>query len=102
MGVWEILIPKCSNEGVEYSVQYHQAWDKKVREITGGITILKSAKGHWVNPEGRLLIEDMIPVRIYCTEKNIDKIIDFTMEYYNQDTIFAYRTSNKVKIRKRK
>ncbi len=101
MSVWEILVPRCSNKGKEYPVKYHQAWDRKVREIAGGITILKAAKGHWINPRGKLLVEEMIPVRIYCTEKDIDKIIDFTIDYYNQEVIFAYRISNYTKIRHR-
>jgi len=102
MGVWEILIPRCSNNCREYSVKYHQAWDKKVREIAGGITILKAAKGHWINPKGKLFVEEMIPVRVYCTEKDIDKIIDFTINYYKQEVIFAYKISSKMKIKHRK
>ena len=44
----------------------------------------------------------MIPVRIYCTEYQIDKIIEFTMVHYDQEAILAYRISDKVKLVNRK
>lgn len=98
-GLWEILVPRCSNKGVEYPVEYHRVWDEKVREIAGGITILRTAKGHWINPTGRIFVEEMIPVRIYCTEESIDKIIDLTMGYYEQEAVLAYEISRNVKLR---
>ncbi|MBI4448362.1 aminotransferase class V-fold PLP-dependent enzyme, partial [Candidatus Woesearchaeota archaeon] len=30
-----------------------------------------------------LFVEEMIPVRIYCSEENIDKIIELTLQHYN-------------------
>ena len=100
--LWEILIPRYSNEVVEYSVEYHHSWDKYVREIAGGVTILRTAKGHWVNPEGRVFQEEMIPVRVYCSEEELDRIIDHTLEYYAQEAVFAYEVSSNVKVRTRK
>jgi len=61
--LWELLVPRYSNGGKEYPVKYHQEWDEKVRVIAGGITILKTARGHWINSEGKVFIEEMIPVR---------------------------------------
>jgi len=29
---------------------FHQTWDAKVRKISGGLTIMKPAKGNWVSP----------------------------------------------------
>lgn len=46
--MWEIYVPVVSNEGKEYSLEHHKQWDEKVRAISGGLTILKSAKGQWV------------------------------------------------------
>jgi len=100
--LWEILVPRYSNDGIEYSIEYHQSWDKKVREIAGGITILRSAKGHWVNSKGKVFIEEMFPVRIYCSEKDIEKISNYTLEYYEQEAVFAYLVSSNVKITQRK
>lgn len=100
--LWEILVPKYSNEGIEYTVEYHQKWDEKIRSIAGGITILKKAKGHWVDSEGKTFIEEMIPVRIFCNEPDIEQIIDYTLEYYHQEAVFAYEISSNVKIKNKK
>jgi hypothetical protein len=100
--LWEILVPRCSNDGKEYDIEHHRVWDEKVRDIAGGITILRTARGQWFNPEKRLFVEEMIPVRIYCNEKSIDKIIDYTLQYYDQEAVLAYEVSSNVKIRHRK
>jgi len=100
--LWEILVPKYSNQGVEYTLDYHHQWDEQVRNITGGLTIQGTAKGHWVNPEGVVFIEEVIPVRIKCNRKNIEKIIDLTLEYYDQEAVYAYKVSNEVIIKYRK
>jgi len=99
--LWEILIPQTDNKKKKYSVKYHQVWDKKVREIAGGITILRTAKGQWINPEKKLFVEEMIPVRVYCSSSEIDKIIDFTLIYYDQEAVMAYKISSEVKLKYR-
>ncbi len=96
--LWEILVPNYSNENVKYSLEYHHQWDKKVRGISGGLTILKTAKGQWVNEERVLFSEEMIPVRIYCDEESIDRIIELTMEHYQQEAVLAYEVSSRVKL----
>jgi len=100
--LWEILVPKYSNEGVEFPLTHHQEWDKKVRKLTGGLTILKKAKGQWVNLEGKLFSEDMIPVRIHCSEPIISEIIDLTLGHYHQEAVLAYEISERVILRYRK
>lgn len=40
----------------------------------------------------------MIPVRIACTEDDIDSIINLTMKYYNQEAVMSYQISEHVKI----
>ena len=97
--LWEILVPRYSNEKKEFSLEHHRQWDEEVRVIAGGVTILRTAKGQWINPEGKIFIEEMIPVRVYCTEDEIEKIMDYTRVHYSQEAIFAYEVSNKVKIR---
>ncbi len=93
----EILVPKSSNEGIEFTLEFHKEWDEKVKNISGGLTILKIAMGQWISPDSEKFVEKMIPVRVYCTEEEIDKIIDFTMEHYQQKAILAYEISRKVK-----
>ena len=84
-----------------YTTRYHRVWDAKVREITGGLTILTPAKGQWVAPDGVLYAERMIPVRIVATREQIDKIIDFTITYYDQLAVLCYKISDEVIIRNR-
>ena len=95
---WEILVPSQSNEGLEYCISHHQEWDRKVRELSGGLTILKTTKGQWISPDGKIFHERMIPVRIYCSDSQIEKIIDLTIEHYDQEAVLAYELSSNVKL----
>jgi hypothetical protein len=70
-----------------------------VKEIAGGITIHRPAKGEWVSPDGKLYKDRVIPVRIMCTEAEIEKIIAFTISWYKQEAVLAYEISNHVKLR---
>ena len=87
-----------SNEGKPYRTRYHRVWDSKVHEISGGLTICPPVKGEWVNGDN-LFRERMIPVKIIATESEIEKIIDMTMEYYDQLAILAYKVSDVVKLK---
>jgi hypothetical protein len=100
--VWEIWVPNYDNSGTKYPIDYHYQWDEKVRAITGGLTILKTAKGQWISPKGILFAEEMIPVRIYCSKKDISKIVDITIEYYDQEAVIAYLTGSEVILRYKK
>lgn len=102
MDLWEVLVPTQKNNGKPIRTRYHRVWDAKVREITGGLTVLPVAKGQWVSGDGELFSERMIPVRIACTEEQIQKIIDMTIKYYDQLAVMAYRISDKVIIKQRK
>lgn len=94
--MWEIMVPTISNEGNPFRTRYHKVWDEKVRAIAGGLTILKPAKGQWVSIDNKLYAERMIPVRIACTRVQIDKIIDITLKYYNQEAVLAIKISEEV------
>jgi hypothetical protein len=96
--LWEILVPANSNDGLEFSLEHHHNWDEKVRSISGGLTIYKSAKGQWVDPSGQLFLDKMIPVRICCSEDEIDKIMELTLSHYSQEAVMAYRVSPYVKL----
>ncbi|MBS3147258.1 hypothetical protein J4219_00065 [Candidatus Woesearchaeota archaeon] len=97
--LWEILVPKCDNFGKEYDLEHHHKWDEHVRNLAGGLTILKSAKGQWISPDGQLFSEPMIPVRIYCDEISIDTILDYTILHYEQKAVMAYEVSRNVKLK---
>jgi hypothetical protein len=98
MELWEIFVPTIRNDGVPYRTRFHRVWDAKVRKIAGGLTIFTPAKGQWISPTGDLFHERMIPVRIACTEDQIDQILKMTREYYDQEAVMAYQISSKVKI----
>jgi len=97
--LWEILVPASNNKDLKFSYEHHKAWDAYVKKTTGGVTIMKTAKGEWVSPTGKLYIDKMIPCRIVCTEDQISDIIDFTIEHYNQEAVLAYRVSMNVILR---
>jgi len=104
--LWEILVPTTRRVKIDgvitevpNRVRYHRVWDAKVREIAGGLTILKPAKGQWLSATGELFDERMIPVRIACTEEQIMQVIDFTLKHYNQLAVMAYELSERVIIK---
>jgi len=98
MQLWEILIPTLMGDNEKpVRTKHHRQWDKYVRALSGGLTILKPTKGQWLNPQSKELIEErMIPVRIACAESDMTKIINFTLSHYRQKTVMAYQISSKV------
>ncbi len=103
--LWDIYVPKYANDRTKYlkrkvkfSIEHHHAWDDYVRSLTGGITIMRSAKGQWMSPEGELFRDVMIPVRILCSEEHIDDIINFTLKHYDQHAVLAYEVSDNIKL----
>jgi len=103
--LWEILVPtkisRMDNSEEELwavTTRYHKVWDAKVREISGGLTVLTPAKGQWISPKNELFIEKMIPVRVYCSKDEMIKISDFTSKYYNQKAIMFYKISDEAHI----
>lgn len=96
--LWEILVPTIMNEK-PVKTRFHRVWDAKIRAISGGLTILTPAKGHWISPCGELFVERMIPVRIRCTREEIMQIADITAAYYQQEAVMFYLVSEEVHIR---
>lgn len=93
--LWEILIPTTiKNDPI--NIGYHMDWDSKIRKLTKGLTILNTVKGQWEPYEDDVYEERMIPVRIACTKEQLDNILSFTIKYYQQQEIFAYRISDKI------
>jgi hypothetical protein len=96
--LYEILVP-ASNNTDKFSYEHHKKWDEFVMKLSGGITIMRAGKGEWISPEGDLYKDRIIPCRIACTEEEIDKIIDFTIEHYSQEAVMAYCISEEVIIK---
>jgi hypothetical protein len=101
-GFWEILVPASNNKDQKFSYEHHKEWDEFVKNITGGVTIMKTSKGQWVSPEGKLYIDRMIPCRIHCTRYEIECIINFTIRHYNQEAVLAYKISDEVILKHKK
>lgn len=100
--LYEVLVPteKPNTDGKQhFRTRYHRVWDKKVRDISGGLTIMAPSKGQWVSPHGTLFTERMIPVRILATREQIEQIISFTLKYYSQEAVLCYRISDEVLLR---
>jgi hypothetical protein len=96
--MWEILVPTVRNDGRPIRKRFHKVWDDKVRLISGGLTIMPVAKGQWLFKE-TLYEERMIPVRIIANRTEIESIVDFTMTYYDQLAILAYKIADEVILR---
>jgi hypothetical protein len=100
--LWEILVPTVRRVGGKpYTTRFHRVWDAKIRVISGGLTVLTPAKGQWVAPTGELHSERMIPVRIVASREQIDRIIDLTIEYYDQLAVLCYKLSDEVILKHR-
>jgi hypothetical protein len=99
--LWEILVPASSKEK-EFSYEHHKNWDTYVKSLAGGLTIMKTAKGEWINPDGVLYLDRMIPVRIKCKYSDIQKIVDFTIKHYDQEAVLAYMISREIILKHKK
>lgn len=93
--LWEVLVPTVRNDGRPIHTRFHRIWDTKVKEISGGLTILHPTIGYWVD-EGKTQKERMIPVRIICTKEQIKKILVITLKYYEQKAITWYKLSTEA------
>jgi hypothetical protein len=98
--LWELLVPTVRNDGRPFPTRFHRVWDRKVESISGGLTILTPGKGTWIH-EGQPIRERMIPVRVMCTREQIGRIIDLTLEHYDQIAVMAYRISDEIILRHR-
>jgi hypothetical protein len=97
--LWEIMVPTVRNNGRPYRTRHHRAWDAQIQRITGGLTILHPTMGKWVSPAGHLFHDRMIPVRIACTESQVDEIVRRTLTHYaDQLAVMIYKISDEVRI----
>lgn len=98
MLLYEILVPTIYGD-TEKPIRtvHHKQWDKWIKKQTGGLTIMTPGKGIWVN-EGKDYTERVIPVRIFCNEKTIGKIVEFTISHYRQKAVMYYLLSRECYI----
>lgn len=99
MSLYEILVPCKTNEGRPIRKRQHKEWDSRVRRITGGLTVLPTTKGQWIDPTGRLFEERMIPVRVAASASQMEEIADLTAKFYEQKAIMFYQVSSTVIIK---
>ena len=97
--IYEILVPCQTNKGKPIRTRQHREWDRRVRRITGGLTVMPPTKGQWVSPSGEIFAERMIPVRIAADVATIQKIADMTAAFYEQEAVMFYKISDEVTIK---
>ena len=123
--LYEILVPTIYGDTMKpIRTAHHKEWDKYIQSITGGLTILSSARGKWTH-EGVEYPEKVIPVRVMVEEEapyihhwlesmgdgehedrekiiydrsQINKIVQFTLSHYRQKAVMYYLISNQVNI----
>jgi len=90
--MWEILVPCNWNDGKPVRTRHHREWDMRVRDITGGLTILKPGVGQWVH-DGDLYTDRVIPVRVMADYNQMRQIANITIAHYEQLAVMYYRVS---------
>ena len=96
MLLWEILVPTQFDDTKEnIPVEHHREWDLLVREVSGGLTMLRSATGQWVHL-GKVHQEHVVPVRLVATRAQMEEVARFTVRHYRQRVIMAYKISDEV------
>lgn len=96
--LWEILVPQKDALGASWRAGMHDEWDSMVTTMTGGLSICKPSIGKWADQKGGVSREHMIPVRIACSEEQIQRIMKITLKHYVQEAIFVSLISKKVFI----
>jgi hypothetical protein len=96
--MWCILVPTHWNDEEEIDVRTHKLWDSKVRNITGGLTIHKKARGQWIAPSGKIYEEGMIPVYFAASEEQKTKIQAITCLFYHQEAVMCYKIGTDVVV----
>ncbi len=71
-------------------------WEDNVLDIAGGLTTLAVVNGQWIDPNDDVIREQMVPVRIACSEEQINDIADMTASHYGQLSVMYYTISTDV------
>lgn len=93
-----ILVPTQYGDTLKpIRTKHHKEWDKRIINITNGLTILEPGKGKWFF-NNVTYQEKVIPVLVMCDENLIEEIIDITIQHYRQKAVMWYIVSDKVNI----
>lgn len=96
------MVPCNYNDGRPVRTKHHREWDRQVRKITSGLTILPPSKGQWVDEsDGKLYVDRMIPVNLIATEEDMEAIAKITMRHYDQLAVMFFKLSDHAIIRYR-
>lgn len=77
-------------------IKHHREFDRQVLKIAGGMTIfVPTIKGLWTDKD-KIYTDRTVPVDIYCTKKQIDKIAQFAKRHYRQLTVMYFEITDKV------
>ena len=97
--LFEILVPTRYGDMPDRPIRtkHHKEWDKFIRKISGELTLLTPAKGQWIF-ESETFEEKVIPVRIFCSEADMKRIVNFSLDHYRQKAIMYYVVSNECFI----
>jgi hypothetical protein len=93
--LWEILIPKCNNEGTYFLESHHAVWKREIIELSKGLTVLACATGYWPNLD---YPEPMMPVRFMATNTEADKVMEFTQGHYRQQVVMCYKIADSARF----
>ncbi len=96
--MWVIMVPTMLNDGTPVRKKRHQEWDSRVRSISGGLTVDTPSIGQWVNRDGKLFRERMIPVQVIADAEEMLCIAAIAKEFYNQEAILYYEISRNVQL----
>ena len=96
--LYEILVPTIYGDSLKpIRTRHHKHWDRRIQNITGGLTVLSPAKGKWTY-KGEEYPEKVIPVRIMCTKSQMEKVVQITLEHYRQKAVMYYTLSTDVHV----
>jgi len=90
--LFEILVPCQWNDGTPIRTRHHREWDRRVRKITNGLTIMRPAKGQWIHKD-ELYEDRVIPVRLCCKPSDMVEIANITIAHYEQKAVMYYEIS---------
>jgi len=90
INMYSLFVP-CTMNDKPVRRKHHLEWDKWVQKITGGMTILAPSRGKWKSPKGIVFEERMIPVMIACGDKDIVRIVKFTINHYKQEAVMYFK-----------
>jgi hypothetical protein len=101
--LWEIFIPKNHNKEMIYGVSHHREWNRKVTKETNVILLSSSSYKEKSCPtiEEPFFSEEMLLLRVYCTQEELDRILDITVDHYDRDKIIAFKISENMIVKKR-